>query len=745
MPAIVTKSLIVPRWNSQDVVLLTPSTKASSLGQPVLNGDFTVDQSVISPLFDDTSSNPNVCLLDGLDLYVSVTALAAGIVKFPGYLRDPAASKSAAFVIDLSQNDYVGLAMDQQGNLYATAGIAYGNNSLYRFDGARAATGSLPGANLGNAGVGAAYLGNMVFDASGNLWATDYWNNRLVVFAASGLAGSGPAPWVALANPNPSVKSGFPDSVSYLFTSPEGIDFDAYGAGANLWVANNNDADEPGNFQNAAGTTLVEITPNLQAALIAQLAAHPNTTLTADKFAFNTDYFIFQAPVYGGGRPQFGGLQIDKSTGRLYVNDESTDGGSGYVRVYDSPAAVATASDSDSQLTPNNGTYAGNGGIALVGLASYIGDNSSDSGLEPNTAVEPPNPGWESPNIVATIVNQTGLTTLPTPAVDVAAGVGPDGSDTVLGNALRYIYVKVNNFSPSPTTGLDVLNLYWAKGNSSLGWQQPWDGMAGNDPAGGALGGPIPGGIGCAIPSIAPSGSVIVGPIPWNTPDPTRYESLDGHFCLLARIVTPNEYYEENSGSSPSDSSILAFAGMSFPEATGQPIDLNQNVANNARIAWRNIHIVASEPGGGSGSAGPYIVHPSSVVATNLGRFPLKLRVAFEALDADWRPVRHSAGPVRISAKGAAIALLERSSLGTLRAHESIPHLRSCELRDLATGIEGLHLKPGEMLAFQIEYLAPPGVRDFALRARVYAVEHGKERLMGGQTFVFGRVRGFGK
>jgi hypothetical protein len=112
-----------------------------------------------------------------------------------------------------------------------------------------------------------------------------------------------------------------------LFAEPEGLDFDAKG---NLWVANNNDGNA-GGVQNVR-TSLVQITPALQAAV---LATPENESLTPALGRNNIDFFIYQVPNLAddtGARPQFGGLQIDRSAGRIFVNEEIAGNGRGYAR-----------------------------------------------------------------------------------------------------------------------------------------------------------------------------------------------------------------------------------------------------------------------------------------------------------------------------------------------------------------------------------------------------------------------------
>src|SRR6476469_9487943 len=110
----------------------------------------------------------------------------------------------------------------------------------------------------------------MVFDAAGNLWTTDYLNNRVVVFTGGTNTFhtlnniNGP---LTVANSTSALKA---DS-AHLFAQPEGIDVDASG---NLWIANNNDGN---NGVKNSLTSLVKITVALQQAVLTN-AARDNST-----------------------------------------------------------------------------------------------------------------------------------------------------------------------------------------------------------------------------------------------------------------------------------------------------------------------------------------------------------------------------------------------------------------------------------------------------------------------------------
>jgi hypothetical protein len=774
-----TKTMIVPEWDSGKIFLYTPDVRAATLGQAVVNPNFTVDvqtilNNVIGTATDPMTGKPvnyipniNACALYSADLYFTndsqstfnaqgalTGAGSQAIFKLPGYLANPATAVAEAFVVDLQGSDYIGLTFSTDGTLFASVDFG-GGHQITRYPGAGAVgqpTGQVtpqPFTLTGDNPAAQPAFGDLAFDSKGNLWAADYANNRLVVIAATALQDPGAtSAWVALGNGTGGSFSvanpfGASKTLGALLVGPEGLDFDGFGGNGSLWVGNNNDGNT--GIGQTAFTSLVQITPTLLQKVWSQLAANPGTTLAANTLTAGTDYNIFQVPNYTGALPQFGGLQVDKAAGRLYVNDEI----GGWVRGYDigTLGSIAnTPGDTDSQVAPNHITDArGNGGIALVPLGVFIQDDTADAGAEPDTGTETaPNVPWESLSIVATSVGGA-QTTLPAPYADPDPSLGFDGSDTVLGNTSRNVYVQGNFASAMPITGQDVLELYWGKASANLQWPAPWDGSETDAGTGAKLGGPIgnkpiailTGGSGWSATPFPP---FVYGPFAWQTPDPTKYTVQDGHFCLLARIVTTNASYAQSTASDSSDSgdaSIGNAAGMTVPETP----DLIANVVNNARIAWRNIHIVATEPPGGTAIRRL----PPGVLLNNFGRAPLHVRVGFTLLDEQRRLIREPGGALLVSAKGSSLAVLEGSSLGKLpHADPHRPEHRCAPVPHLATGIDRLHLEPREQFVFHVDYQPPEGLRHYAVRASAFALQpDGSERLIGGQTFVYGKVAGF--
>ncbi|MDQ0470998.1 hypothetical protein [Labrys wisconsinensis] len=699
MAARLTKPLVVPEYGNGLIKLYTPDPVS---GAPAVNPAYTVDmQAVLDTLFPGQGrlARPNCCKLRGADLFVALSSEnAQAVLKLPGYLVDPAAARAQAFVFTLDGSDYVGLAFDAAGHLYTAEG-SYDDNAIVRYGGADA---PYPGAGaaagntyaagskvtLGNAGA-TAYFADLAFDAAGNLWVTDYRNHRLVAFDAAGLAGAGgyhvlpdiPGP-LGVANTDPALAA----PASHLFAEPEGLDFDGFAADAGLWVANNNDGNGAGGVQTAL-TTLVRITKPLRDAV---LATAGGTSLPAAQLQPNVNCFIYQVPNGAAGRPQFGGLQVDKAARRLYVNEQVGGGG----RAYDLATVTATPANPAGSLLPITSTNPGNGGLALLELGAFVADGAADQGLEPDATGAV---AWESPAISLTQANGGPLAVLPAP-------------EDVRGGQACYLYVEVRNCGATPTAGIETLELRWAKASAGLGWPKPWDGSVFDAPPHQAS--PMGGVVATAVPilPIPAFGSVVVGPVAWTSvPDPALYTVQDGHFCLLARIVTQG----------------LGAAGMSFPEGG----DLLANTLNNARIAWRNIH-VRDQAGQMMKSAG--------VIAANFGASAMKARLAFTVIDERGQAVRSPAGRLWIDAAGEFRAALARSSLGPALRPEG-----PVALPDIAVGITGLPIPPGGNVTLAADYAPAVAGESYALRISQFAATAAGERLVGGQTFVNGIVAGF--
>jgi endoglucanase len=307
----------------------------------------------------------------------------------------------------------------------------------------------------------------------------------------------------------------------------------------------------------------------------------------------------------------------------------------------------------------------------------YARDNVADTGAEPNatTAV-----GWESPDVWVRQNND-----------------GLDVGEAVKGGQTCYVYVRVQNAGAWPSTGSEVVRVSWAKASSGLSYPAPWDGsvVSAGVVQGGAVDAPRP-----VPPTAAGQSTKVV--FPWTTPNPVDYFG-DGHFCLLARIGVIE--------SAP-------FEGFSGP-------NLNDNVRNLSRVAWRNIHIVPVP------KMWADKLKLGNVVATNAAPGDMHAQLAFEFLDEWARPVDPPAGTLLLTPQGAARERPGGNPDGTIR------------LADLARGISLPGVRPGEVLPFALESVPDRARPGYAVRAVQYAVEGARRTAVGGQTFVVGEVEGF--
>jgi hypothetical protein len=107
----------------------------------------------------------------------------------------------------------------------------------------------------------------------------------------------------------------------------------------------------------------------------------------------------------------------------------------------------------------------------------------------------------------------------------------------------NWIYIKLHNGASTAMSG--NLELYYADASTSLTWPAAW-----------TLIGTVP------VNNLAGHGTQVVEQ-QWSSIPGT------GHFCLLARWVTPSD-----------------------PMATAEGSDINANVRNNNNLVWRNVNII---------------------------------------------------------------------------------------------------------------------------------------------------------
>jgi hypothetical protein len=282
----------------------------------------------------------------------------------------------------------------------------------------------------------------------------------------------------------------------------------------------------------------------------------------------------------------------------------------------------------------------------------------------------------------------------------------------------NYVYVDVRNRGGAPSAGTEQLTLYWAKAGSGLSWPDPWNGGVYFDPGpntmlmGGVIG-TVP------LPAIAAGAQDIVE-FAWNPPDPSLYMAAFGadtnHFCLLARVTT----------------SAVAPFGMTFPEQVG---DLYGNVQKNNHIAWKNIGVYDAVVGNA----------PVQGVMANLGLQKMIAKLKFTAIDTEGNPVLLNKGILKVT-PGAKLKAI-------LRDHR----LNGDGMKDGGDGsfqivkdggtLENIPLDPKEWGTLDILYVpnnAAEGLKGYAIRIAQIDTTTGTDRIVGGQTFVFGQVKGFG-
>ncbi|MEM7085606.1 MAG: M12 family metallo-peptidase [Bacteroidota bacterium] len=183
----------------------------------------------------------------------------------------------------------------------------------------------------------------------------------------------------------------------------------------------------------------------------------------------------------------------------------------------------------------------------------YTKDRPFDVGLEPNPDT---GPMWISEDIW---VRQ-----------DLDGGTTPQNPEYKL-HSPNGVYVNVRNLSTTTPSECAVLKVYFSKASTGLQWPVHFNNYYQNVGANSVLHGDI---IGTAtIPSI-PAGGTITIEIPWYPPDPGNFTNDVHHFCLVSRILSPND--------------------PMFLETTGS---VSPNVRRNNNIAWKNLSVYDATPG----------------------------------------------------------------------------------------------------------------------------------------------------
>jgi hypothetical protein len=663
---------------------------------------WTVDLSADIAAAWGPGQGPNGIVCHKSKLFVSLDLGNSGGVLVYNYTDLYPSKKPAASVIKPGGGNGVpsiGLAIDPNtDDLYVAVYSLDGSRSgIWRYTAiSNYATGN-QFASFADPSI-AEICANLAFDPGGNLWLTTWSpsNNPAEHFLIC-YKNLNKNDFYKITNT--SAKSYDASSLSagtinvHLLSAPEGLAFDASG---HLWLANNNDFARTN--QEGEGT-LVKI----DRGWLNTLLVSPSTGLGAG----NPSYRVPQASasLYCIPSGKLGGLSCDGH--RLLINDQGQNQGSdptthGVVWAWDGTTPFTAANFKATGLCT---TYPGNGSGALMEPLLLIQDNSGDGGAEPNGTTTT---AWESRDIW---VRQTNDGKVP----------GNDLSQAVLGGQPSHVYVRVRNRGITPTSGDERLQLYWAKASTGLGWPAPWDGSSNVPPP--SKGNPIGPSIPLSFANAQGSTGILPGQaeiieVLWNTtPNPTDYTagfgSDDEHFCLLARLET----------------SFAPAAGLK--EQTGAQNALISNVLNNAKIAWRNIHITRVSAQ----------IRPGVILMANYSKQTTTNSISFELLNARGKPETFEADSLTLIAQGTAREKLQQTALTA----EAIQWLNDGSFRVLQPerGLEDLILEPGEILPLMLSYKPKDDRQDYVVRVRQFAQEGGSSTLIGGQTFVVGTVNGF--
>ena len=672
------------------------------------------------------------------------------------------------------QGNPVGMAIQPgTGNLYVASGVGAGAGIVTAFSRKPGAAGTYD--TWGTVGSQvltetsnaiAGIVSNLAFDRHGNLWLTTFDGGGnflccLPTTAANPSAPPSPGTYLKFQNaptgtagaqlPSTQLSTQVPPFLPalYPFSGPEGIAFDPAG---NLWLANNNEEyldDVNPKTGGAGGGSLLMISGAWLDSLIYPLL---DSTASAGGLDITTaTTFNGKSPVttyYLNEAAQFGGLCFDGYT--LYINDENNYETSSDPVVWKcdtsyvaGPGNPNLANFQASLVWTNvTTTYEGNGSMSIFNYPYSnptltirdVGGVAGDVGSQPDSAVPGGSGGvlWESPDILVsnTSAAPAGVTYLTPVKLSTNPATPPFGTTgTVDTGSDAYISVRVSNFGSTDSTGTEILKVYYGFASTGLDWPAPWDGSMFY---GGFANLPLGGVIGETQLPVIPAGTEIYAQIVWpgnEIPNPNNYLAAAGgsigqagHFCLLARVESTSVYPFE----------------MCFPEEVGgvsTPFALHDNVYNNSAIGWRNIAIT---PAAGGVTVGPYFkLH---VLGANYGGAGRLFSFGLQTLNREGEVARIK-GTAVVKAEG---RTLERLLATEFEAHR-FNHLGEgrFEWLDPERGMGKIHLPAQELLPFAVEFTPEEEVRDFAVRVIQYLHVDGVEKIFGGQTFVFGTVKGF--
>ncbi len=636
----------------------------------------------------DGGTNVNSVLVHKNKIFVGV---AQGVFIYD--FADVFPIRTAKLPVIVNSKDVTGMAINPDNDdlyfaLYGTVGVAP-ETGIYFCTAASNYTVSAQFCSINDPSV-AQICANLAFK-DGNLWMTTFDSGGSYLICYRNL---NKGTFHKIVNNGKTYTATDKDGVTKLvnlLSEPEGITFDSSG---NLWLANNNDDYHLNDY--LIDGTLVKFPQSTIAAILKKLPDGSDIILN------KSDLYIFN--ILGG---MLGGIGFDGNT--LYINDQGTNSGnnyasSGVVWKWD----ITTAFNSIN-LTPSgvHTTYPGNGSFALSDLVDlYIEDTSYITGLV-DTGVEKdtlPQNFWESEAIWMRLADDNGT-----------------ANQVIRGNTPCWIYVNIKNRGLGQSRGTEFAKLYWAKGGLALGWPAPWN----NGDKYGAE-------ISTESLPVIPGGLDYIAKFSFTTLNPLDYKAEfgatnnDHHFCLLARI--------ETAGASEN-------FGMTFPEVIGSNAE---NVLNNNNIAQRNIVIDDAVTGGPV--KGGKIVPFHGTIAANYGKKSIVTRISFCIFNQRGEKVKAKKGELELKFQAHALKKLLKSGFNTdnfMPMRSPIDDHITGEIfgvRDAEIGMSGLKLEPGELLPFSFFYNSEH-TGGYIIKVIQYAHSHNKEIIIGGQTFIYGKVR----
>jgi hypothetical protein len=317
-----------------------------------------------------------------------------------------------------------------------------------------------------------------------------------------------------------------------------------------------------------------------------------------------------------------------------------------------------------------------------------IRDDLSDTGIEPCLTCGDP---WHSPDIYFTDINDNIL----------------QNPEYYTNGAPTIVNVLVTNTNTTDDVA-GVLGVYWTKAGTAQNWPQAWVNYTTAVTSGTVASADI---IGSPSLIVVPSGSSIVVKIPWQIPNYTLFPSYNqfeqGHFCLVARVV--------------SDCGDLAsWEGMG---------NMPGIVAFNSCIAQKNCVVVTGTNPAFKGAIRDF---NANNLYTNFG--PMGLYFQSLSNDQDEKvtdygtPIMHAQAPfVDMWIDGGSLSSqIEAGSENTFNI--TGPDAR----------LDGLFFESESSYDLGMRFLfhsQPPSESEFDFNVIQYTIVDGKDSLIGGQRF----------